>query len=62
MLTAAVIAKGETVIENAAREPEVCDLAAFLSDMGAQIDGAGTSTITIEGVDRAASGGALDRR
>jgi UDP-N-acetylglucosamine 1-carboxyvinyltransferase len=50
VLTAAVIAKGETIIENAAREPEVCDLAAFLSDMGAQINGAGTSTITIEGV------------
>ena len=52
VLTAAVLAKGETVIENAAREPEVTDLASFLVDMGARIDGAGTSTITIEGVDR----------
>jgi UDP-N-acetylglucosamine 1-carboxyvinyltransferase len=51
ILTAAVLAKGSTIIENAAREPEVRDLATFLSKMGAQIDGAGTSTIEIEGVD-----------
>jgi UDP-N-acetylglucosamine 1-carboxyvinyltransferase len=51
LLTAAVLAKGETVIDNAAREPEVSDLAAFLSKMGARIDGAGTNTITVEGVD-----------
>ncbi len=51
LLTAAVLAKGETVIENAAREPEITDLTAFLNRMGAHIVGAGTSTITIEGVD-----------
>src|SRR5262245_54991704 len=51
ILTAAVLAKGSTVIENAAREPEIRDLATFLSKMGAQIHGAGTSTIEIEGVD-----------
>ena len=51
-LMAATLAKGTTVIENAAREPEIVDLAACLSKMGAQIEGAGTSTITIQGVDR----------
>ncbi|MBM3674052.1 MAG: UDP-N-acetylglucosamine 1-carboxyvinyltransferase [Actinobacteria bacterium] len=51
LLTAAVLAKGETVIENAAREPEITDLAAFLNRMGAHVLGAGTSTITVEGVD-----------
>lgn len=51
-LMAATLAKGTTVIENAAREPEIVDLAACLSKMGAHIEGAGTSTITIEGVDR----------
>jgi UDP-N-acetylglucosamine 1-carboxyvinyltransferase len=51
LLTAAVLAKGETVIENAAREPEITDLTAFLNRMGAHVIGAGTSTITIEGVD-----------
>jgi UDP-N-acetylglucosamine 1-carboxyvinyltransferase len=51
LLTAAVRAKGETVIENAAREPEIADLAAFLCRMGANILGAGTSTITVEGVE-----------
>ncbi|MEX2256649.1 MAG: UDP-N-acetylglucosamine 1-carboxyvinyltransferase [Acidimicrobiia bacterium] len=54
VLTAAVLAKGQTVIENAAREPEVRDLAAFLTKMGARIEGAGTSTIEIEGVDELA--------
>ena len=51
LLTAAVTAKGTTVIENAAREPEIADLAAFLDRMGAQVVGAGTSTIEVEGVD-----------
>ena len=51
LLTAAVLAKGETTIDNAAREPEITDLAAFLTKMGARIEGAGTNTITVEGVD-----------
>ena len=51
LLMAAVLAKGTTVIENAAKEPEVSDLAEFLSKMGATISGAGTSIITIKGVD-----------
>lgn len=51
LLTAAVLAKGVTVIENAAREPEITDLAAFLNRMGAHVVGAGTSTIEVEGVD-----------
>jgi len=51
LMCAAVLAKGETVIENAAREPEVTDLAAFLDRMGAQVVGAGSSTIEVEGVD-----------
>jgi UDP-N-acetylglucosamine 1-carboxyvinyltransferase len=51
LLTAAVLAKGETVIDNAAREPEITDLAAFLTKMGARIEGAGTNTITVDGVD-----------
>jgi UDP-N-acetylglucosamine 1-carboxyvinyltransferase len=50
LLMAAVLAKGETVLENAAREPEVVDLARFLNRMGAKISGAGSSTIRIEGV------------
>ncbi len=50
-MMAASLARGETVIENAAREPEISDLAACLIKMGAKISGAGTSTITIEGVD-----------
>ncbi|MFA8442260.1 UDP-N-acetylglucosamine 1-carboxyvinyltransferase [Yoonia sp.] len=52
VLMAATLAKGTTVIENAAREPEIVDLAQCLRRMGAQIEGEGTSTITIEGVDR----------
>ncbi len=52
LLMAATLAKGTTVLKNAAREPEVVDLAKCLSAMGAQIDGAGTSTITIQGVAR----------
>ncbi|HQZ14508.1 MAG TPA: UDP-N-acetylglucosamine 1-carboxyvinyltransferase [Acidimicrobiia bacterium] len=51
ILTAAVLADGQTTIENAAREPEVRDLCTFLTKMGANIDGVGTSTLTIEGVD-----------
>jgi len=51
VLMAAVLAKGTTVIENAAREPEVADLAAMLSGMGARIEGAGTSHVEVEGVD-----------
>jgi UDP-N-acetylglucosamine 1-carboxyvinyltransferase len=51
LLTAGVLAKGTTVIENAAREPEIGELAALLNRMGARIDGAGTSTIEIEGVE-----------
>jgi len=51
LLMAAVLADGETVLENAAREPEVSDLAHFLQGMGAQIDGAGTGTITVQGVE-----------
>jgi UDP-N-acetylglucosamine 1-carboxyvinyltransferase len=51
LLTAAVLAKGQTVIDNSAREPEITDLADMLNRMGAEIHGAGTSTITVEGVD-----------
>jgi UDP-N-acetylglucosamine 1-carboxyvinyltransferase len=51
LLTAAVLAKGQTVIENAAREPEITELAAMLNRMGARVLGAGSSTIEIEGVD-----------
>ena len=51
IVMAAVRAKGTTVVENAAREPEIADLCDFLAAMGARIDGAGTSTIEIEGVD-----------
>ena len=51
LLMAAVLAKGTTVIDNAAREPEIVDLCSMLRAMGARIDGAGTSTITVEGVE-----------
>jgi UDP-N-acetylglucosamine 1-carboxyvinyltransferase len=51
LIMAATLAKGTTVIENAARDPEIGDLAEFLSGMGARVAGAGTPTITIEGVD-----------
>jgi len=50
LLMAAVLADGETLMENCAREPEVCDLAALLVAMGAKIEGAGTSTIRVHGV------------
>ena len=51
LMMAATLAQGETVIENAAREPEILDLAACLNLMGAKISGAGTSQIIIQGVD-----------
>ena len=59
LLMAATLARGETVIENAAREPEIVDLAKCLTLMGARIEGAGTSTIHVEGVSRL--GGARHR-
>jgi UDP-N-acetylglucosamine 1-carboxyvinyltransferase len=52
LLMAAVLAEGETLMENCAREPEVSDLAALLKAMGAKIEGAGTSTIRVHGVSR----------
>jgi len=52
LLMAAVLADGETIFENCAREPEVTDLAALLVAMGAKIEGAGTSTIKVQGVTR----------
>jgi UDP-N-acetylglucosamine 1-carboxyvinyltransferase len=52
VMMAAVLAKGTTVIENAAEEPEVCDLAECLNSMGAQISGIGTTRLVIDGVDR----------
>ena len=52
VLMAAVLAKGETVLENAAREPEIADVARCLVAMGAKIEGVGTSTLHIQGVDR----------
>ena len=55
LLMAATLARGETVLENAAREPEVVDLAEFLIAMGAKIDGAGSDTIRVTGVDRLGS-------
>lgn len=58
-LMAATLAKGTTVLKNAAREPEIVDLAQCLRKMGAQIEGEGTRTITVQGVDRL--GGATHR-
>ena len=55
-LMAAVLAKGTTLIENAAKEPEVVDLVHYLQSMGARIEGEGTSVITIEGVDELTPG------
>jgi UDP-N-acetylglucosamine 1-carboxyvinyltransferase len=52
LMMAAALAEGESVIENAAREPEVADLAEFLNGMGARIGGAGTDTIRVQGVER----------
>ncbi len=50
LLMASVLAKGTTVIDNAAREPEIIDLARMLQSMGAKVEGAGTSTIEVQGV------------
>lgn len=52
LLMAAVLAEGETILDNAAKEPEVVDLAEFLVSMGASISGAGSSKITVRGVER----------
>src|SRR5436190_5817599 len=52
LMMAAVLAKGETILRNAAREPEVVDLADLLIRMGANIEGAGTSTIRVQGVEQ----------
>ena len=52
LMMAATLAEGTTIIENAAKEPEVTDLANFLNAMGARIEGAGTDTLVIEGVER----------
>jgi len=52
LMMAAVLAEGTTVIENAAREPEVMDLQAFLNELGGQVSGGGTSTLVIQGVPR----------
>ncbi len=56
LMIAASLAEGTTVIKNAAREPEVVDVANFLNHMGAKISGAGTDTLTIEGVERLGGG------
>jgi len=56
ILMAAVLAHGKTIIKNAAREPEVVDLANFLNQMGAKITGAGTGTIEVEGVENLSGG------
>lgn len=50
IMLAAVLAKGETIISNAAREPEICDLQNFLNAMGARVKGAGSDTVKITGV------------
>ena len=52
LMTAAVLAKGTTTLHNVAREPDIIDLGEYLIAMGAQIEGLGTSTLTIQGVDR----------
>jgi UDP-N-acetylglucosamine 1-carboxyvinyltransferase len=57
LMTAAALAEGVTTLENAAAEPEVIDVANFLRSLGAKIEGAGTSTVTIEGVRSLNSGG-----
>ena len=59
LLMAATLAEGETLMENCAREPEVADLAALLNKMGAKIEGAGTSTIRVRGIEKL--GGAKHR-
>ena len=50
IMTAAALAEGTTIIENAAKEPEIVDLANFINEMGGRVKGAGTDTIRIEGV------------
>jgi UDP-N-acetylglucosamine 1-carboxyvinyltransferase len=56
LMTAACLAEGQTIIENCAAEPEVVDLAQFLNGLGARVSGAGTTTITVEGVKRLGGG------
>lgn len=56
IMSAATLAEGTTIIENAAREPEIVDTADFLNVLGAKVTGAGTDTITIEGVERLGGG------
>ncbi|WP_038179023.1 UDP-N-acetylglucosamine 1-carboxyvinyltransferase [Vibrio rhizosphaerae] len=56
VMCAATLAEGVTVLDNAAREPEIVDTAMFLNTLGAKISGAGTDTITVEGVDRLGGG------
>lgn len=56
VMCAATLAAGKTVLENAAREPEIVDTAMFLNAIGAKVSGAGTDTITIDGVERLAGG------
>lgn len=56
LIMAATLAEGTTILKNAAREPEVVDLAKFLNTVGAKISGAGTDTITIEGVEQLSGG------
>lgn len=56
VMCAATLAEGKTVLDNAAREPEIVDTADFLNKLGAKISGAGTDTITIEGVERLGGG------
>lgn len=56
IMCAATLAEGTTVLDNAAREPEIVDTAEFLNTLGAKISGAGTDTITIEGVERLGGG------
>jgi len=56
LLMAATLADGETVLENAAREPEVTDLANFLISLGARMEGVGSSTISVQGVERLTGG------
>ncbi len=56
LMTAAVLAEGSTVIDNAAMEPEITSLASFLNTLGARVEGAGTSKITIEGVPKLIGG------
>ena len=56
VMCAATLAEGKTVLDNAAREPEIVDTAEFLNTLGAKITGAGTDTITIEGVERLGGG------